>query len=155
MERRLNTVEQFDDQFAQMCARCHSGARVALQRRPAKEWEHLVNFHLGQWPSLEYQAQSRDRDWLPIALGEMVPKLASQYALDNPAWADWQKAKPEAAALAGQWSFSGHLPARGDVRGVMSVESGEGDAFKVSLKGQYADAKPLEGSGSSLLYNGY
>ncbi|MEB3902968.1 c-type cytochrome, partial [Pseudomonas putida] len=51
MERRLNTVEHFDDQTSQMCGRCHSGARVALQRRPAKEWEHLVNFHLGQWPS--------------------------------------------------------------------------------------------------------
>lgn len=155
MERRLNTVEQFDDQFAQMCARCHSGARVALQRRPAKEWEHLVNFHLGQWPSLEYQAQSRDRDWLPIALGEMVPKLASQYALDNPAWADWQKAKPSAASLPGQWSFSGHLPARGDVRGVMTVTAEQGDSFKVGLKGQYADGTPLEGSGSAILYNGY
>lgn len=155
MERRLNTVEQFDDQFAQMCARCHSGARVALQRRPAKEWEHLVNFHLGQWPSLEYQAQSRDRDWLPIALGEMVPQLASRYALDNPAWADWQKARPSAAALPGQWSFSGHMPARGDVRGVMTVSAAEGDSFRVELKGQYADGKPLAGSGSAILYNGY
>lgn len=52
MERRLNTVEQFDEKLSQTCGRCHSGARVALQRRPAKEWEHLVNFHLGQWPSL-------------------------------------------------------------------------------------------------------
>jgi quinohemoprotein amine dehydrogenase len=155
MERRLNTVEQYDDQFSQMSGRCHSGAREALQRRPAKEWEQLDNFHLVQWPTLEYQAQSRDRDWLPIALGEMVPALASRYPLDNPGWSDWQKAKPEVAALAGQWSFSGHLPARGDVRGVMSVEPGEGDAFKVSLKGQYADGTPLEGSGSALLYNGY
>ena len=36
MERRLNTVEKFDsDNLTQMCARCHSGARVQLQRRPA------------------------------------------------------------------------------------------------------------------------
>lgn len=155
MERRLNTVEQFDEQFTQMCSRCHSGARVALQRRPAKEWEHLVNFHLGQWPSLEYQAQARDRDWLEIALKQMVPSLASKYPLENQAWSDWQKAKPDAKALPGQWSFSGHMLAKGDVRGMMTVKAGAGDQFSVSLEGQYADGTPFAGSGSAILYNGY
>jgi quinohemoprotein amine dehydrogenase len=155
MERRLNTVEQFDDHLSQMCGRCHSGARVALQRRPAKEWEHLVNFHLGQWPSLEYQAQSRDRDWLEIALKETVPDLAKRFPLEDKAWADWQKAKPKADALAGQWSFSGHMLAKGDVRGVMTVTADAGDSFKVDVKGQYADGTPFNGSGSAILYNGY
>lgn len=155
MERRLNTVEQFDDQFTQMCSRCHSGARVALQRRPAKEWEHLVNFHLGQWPSLEYQAQSRDRDWLDIALKEMVPSLAAKYPLQSQAWSDWQKARPTAAALPGQWSFSGHMLAKGDVRGLMTVSADRGDTFTVSVQGQYADGTPFAGSGSAILYNGY
>ena len=93
LERRLNTVEKFDDQTSQMCGRCHSGARVALQRRPAQEWERLVNFHLGQWPSLEYQALSRDRDWFDLARKEMVPLLAKRYPLDNPAWKKWQAAR--------------------------------------------------------------
>ncbi|MDH4608768.1 quinohemoprotein amine dehydrogenase subunit alpha [Pseudomonas sp. BN102] len=155
MERRLNTVEKFDDQLSQMCGRCHSGARVALQRRPAKEWEHLVNFHLGQWPSLEYQAQSRDRDWLDLALKEMVPELAKRFPLENQAWADWQKAKPKADNLPGQWSFSGHMLAKGDVRGVMTVTADAGDTFKVSVKGQYADGSPFNGEGSAILYNGY
>ncbi|MCY1257795.1 quinohemoprotein amine dehydrogenase, alpha subunit [compost metagenome] len=155
MERRLNTVEQFDDQLSQMCGRCHSGARVALQRRPAKEWEHLVNFHLGQWPSLEYQAQSRDRDWLDLALKEMVPELAKRFPLEDQAWVDWQKAKPQADALPGQWSFSGHMLAKGDVRGVMTVTLDAGDTFKVEVKGQYADGTPFNGSGSAILYNGY
>jgi len=54
MERRLNTMESFEStNFEEMCSRCHSGARVKLQRRPASEWKHLVNFHLGQWPTLE------------------------------------------------------------------------------------------------------
>jgi len=71
MERRLDTMETFEDSFfEEMCARCHSGARVGLQRRPAEEWEHLVHFHLGQWPSTEYQALARDRDWFPIALND-------------------------------------------------------------------------------------
>lgn len=155
MERRLNTVEHFDEQLTQMCGRCHSGARVALQRRPAKEWEHLVNFHLGQWPSLEYQAQSRDRDWLELALTQMVPELAKRFPLDNQAWADWQKARPKAQALPGQWSFSGHMLAKGDVRGVMTVSADSGDTFKVEVQGQYADGTPFTGSGSAILYNGY
>lgn len=93
LERRLNTVEKFDDQLSQMCGRCHSGARVALQRRPAQEWERLVNFHLGQWPSLEYQALSRDRDWFDLARKEMVPLLAKRYPLDNPAWKNGKPAR--------------------------------------------------------------
>ncbi|CAK9891270.1 MULTISPECIES: quinohemoprotein amine dehydrogenase subunit alpha [Pseudomonas] len=155
LERRLNTVEQFDDQTKQMCGRCHSGARPALQRRPAQEWQHLVNFHLGQWPSLEYQALSRDRDWLDLALKDMVPLLAKRYPLDNPAWRDWQQAMPKAGALAGDWSFSGHLPGKGELNGVMKVSAQPGDRFTVSVDGQYADGTPFKGQGSAVLYSGY
>ncbi|RAI67256.1 quinohemoprotein amine dehydrogenase subunit alpha [Pseudomonas fluorescens] len=155
LERRLNTVEKFDDQTSQMCGRCHSGARVALQRRPAQEWERLVNFHLGQWPSLEYQALARDRDWFDIARKDMVPLLAKRYPLDNPAWKKWQSVAPKADALVGDWSFSGHLPGKGELAGVMSVSADGSDTFKVSVKGQYADGSPFNGDGSAILYTGY
>ncbi|QLL16615.1 quinohemoprotein amine dehydrogenase subunit alpha [Pseudomonas chlororaphis] len=155
LERRLNTVEKFDEQTRQMCGRCHSGARVALQRRPAQEWERLVNFHLGQWPSLEYQALSRDRDWFDLARKEMVPLLAKRYRLDNPAWTKWLGSAPKAETLAGDWSFSGHLPGKGELAGVMSVSADGNDSFKVSVKGQYADGSPFNGEGSAILYSGY
>jgi quinohemoprotein amine dehydrogenase alpha subunit len=155
LERRLNTVEHFDDQFSQMCGRCHSGARVALQRRPAEEWERLVNFHLGQWPSLEYQALARDRDWFDIARKDMVPLLAKKYPLENKAWANWLKARPQADALVGEWSFSGQLPGKGELSGTMSVSADGSDQFKVAVKGQYADGSPFNGDGSAILYNGY
>lgn len=155
MERRLNTVEKFDEPLNQMCARCHSGARVALQRRPLQEWERLVEFHLGRWPSLEYQMMSRDRDWLGLARNEVAPQLAKDYPLESQAWSDWQKSKPGADALPGQWSFSGHMMTRGDVRGVMSVTHDSGDTFNIEVKGQYADGTPFNGSGSAIVYNGY
>lgn len=155
LERRLNTVEQFDEQTSQMCGRCHSGARVALQRRPAEEWERLVNFHLGQWPSLEYQALSRDRDWFDLARKDMVPLLAKRYPLDNPAWKKWLSSAPKAEALVGDWSFSGHLPGKGELAGVMSVAADGSDQFKVSVKGRYADGSPFNGEGSAILYSGY
>lgn len=155
LERRLNTVEHFDEQTTQMCARCHSGARIALQRRPAQEWERLVNFHLGQWPSLEYQALSRDRDWFDLARTQMVPMLAERYPLDNPAWQQWLKTAPKSQTLAGNWSFSGHLPGKGEVAGVMAVAPDGEDTFKVKITGQYADGAPFNGEGSALLYSGY
>ena len=88
MERRLNTMESFESaEFTEMCARCHSGARVELQRRPQAEWEHLIHFHLGQWPTLEYQAFSTwTVDWLDLALDKMVPALAKDYPLQSDSW---------------------------------------------------------------------
>lgn len=155
LERRLNTVEQFDEPLNQMCARCHSGARVALQRRPLKEWERLVDFHLGRWPSLEYQSLSRDRDWYGLAHQEVAPLLAERYPLDAKAWSDWQQARPKAETLVGTWSFAGHMPSKGELAGTMQVSGGDGDQFKVAVKGRYADGTPFNGQGSAVLYSGY
>ncbi|MGU7774167.1 quinohemoprotein amine dehydrogenase subunit alpha [Burkholderia sp. MR1-5-21] len=155
-ERRLNTQETVgSEEFKQMCARCHSAARPLLQRRPVAEWDKLVNFHLGQWPSIEYSAMGRDRDWLKIALTEMAPLLAKQYPYDSKAWNDWKKRHPPATALAGTWSFSGHMPGKGDAYGVMTVKGGAHDSFDVELKGRFADGSPLAGTGTATLYTGY
>lgn len=155
LERRLNTVEKFEsEQFTQMCARCHSGARVLLQRRPAAEWEHLVHFHLGQFPTTEYHALARDRDWLGVALKEVVPELAKTLPLDAEAWKAWQ-AKPPAQA-AGEWSLSGHVPGRGGFSGVMKVSATPTrDRFELVLDGTWDDGSPLRGTGQALLYTGF
>ncbi|MFC6672876.1 quinohemoprotein amine dehydrogenase subunit alpha [Marinobacterium aestuariivivens] len=154
LERRLNTLEAFDSQaFSETCARCHSGARVALQRRPASEWEHLVHFHLGQWPSTEYQALARDRDWLGLALSEMVPELAETYPLESDAWAQWQAAvKPD---LNGQWRLAGRMPGRGEMSGVMTVAAKGQDRFSLSFEGCYTNGEPLRGEGEAILYTGF
>jgi len=154
MERKLTTMESFaDSQFEQICARCHSGARVGLQRRPEAEWEHLVHFHLGQWPSTEYQALARDRDWLPIALDQMVPKLAKRFPLQSDSWKEWQAtAAPE---LEGRWSFAVHQPGRGDGSGSMRIRRTADDQYRISLNGKWADGSPLQGSGQAVVYTGY
>ncbi|MCV6611385.1 MAG: quinohemoprotein amine dehydrogenase subunit alpha [Amphritea sp.] len=154
MERRLNTMESFEStNFTEMCARCHSGARVTLQRRPAAEWEHLVHFHMGQWPTLEYQALARDRDWMDLAFKEMVPELASNYSLKSDSWNQWQQMAKQ--PLSGSWSFSGQMPGKGDLRGVMTVSGGQGDQYKVKVDGEYADGSAFKGSGSAIVYTGY
>lgn len=155
LERRLNTVEAFEsERFTQMCARCHSGARVMLQRRPAAEWEHLVHFHLGQFPTTEYQALARDRDWFGIALKEMVPELASKLPLQSEDWKQWQARAPQ--AVKGEWSMSGHMSGRGGFSGVMKVAAGKGqDRYALAFEGRWDDGRPMTGKGQALIYTGY
>ncbi|WP_299181996.1 quinohemoprotein amine dehydrogenase subunit alpha [uncultured Neptuniibacter sp.] len=154
MERRLNTMESFESaEFTEMCARCHSGARVELQRRPQAEWEHLVHFHLGQWPTLEYQALARDRDWLNLALDKMVPALAKDYPLKSDSWNQWQKAKK--IPLNGRWSFTANMPGKGELHGVMTVKGGKKDLYTVKVDGEYADGSAFKGEGSAIIYTGY
>ncbi|OMH26714.1 quinohemoprotein amine dehydrogenase subunit alpha [Motiliproteus sp. MSK22-1] len=154
MERRLNTQESFEsEEFTQICARCHSGARVALQRRPASEWEHLVHFHLGQWPTIEYQAMGRDRDWLGSALNSMVPQLAKQFPLESKVWSDWQSAQKP--SLAGSWRFAGSAAGRGDVEGSMSITGSDEKGYQLELMGSYADGTAFKGRGQGIVYTGY
>ena len=156
LERRLNTVEKIGDQrYTEMCARCHSAARPTLQRRPEQEWRHLVNQHLGQWPSLEYQQFGRDREWLKIALEEMVPYMAQNYPMDSKAWSQWSQNQPATASFTGGWSFSGHMTGKGELRGTMQVKRSGKDGLEVQMLGQFADGTPFNGKGQALIYTGH
>jgi len=155
LERRMNTQESFDSElFTEMCARCHSGARVLLQRRAAKEWEHLVHFHLGQFVTAEYSAMGRDRDWFGIALEKMVPELARTLPLDSEAWKRWNERSPQKAS--GEWSTSGYLTGRGGFSGLMKVAAGKDkDSYSLVFEGRWDDGRPLKGNGQALVYTGY
>ena len=154
LEQELNTIEQHEtEQFRTMCARCHTGARVALQRRTEDEWRNLVHFHLGQFPTTEYQLMGRDRDWLGQALNEVVPALAKKYPMQSAAWEQWQAApKPD---LGGRWRVVGYMPGRGDFSGVMVTGAQDGDRYSVEFSGQFVDGESLSGSGSAIVYTGY
>jgi quinohemoprotein amine dehydrogenase len=154
LEQELNTVEQHEsEQFRTMCARCHTGARVALQRRTEDEWRNLVHFHLGQFPTTEYQMMGRDRDWLGLALNEVLPGLAEKYPLQTDAWTQWQgAAKP---ALEGRWRVVGYMPGRGDFSGEMVAGAKGVDEYTVEFSGRFADGEALSGSGSAVVFTGY
>ncbi|WP_193073948.1 quinohemoprotein amine dehydrogenase subunit alpha [Pseudomonas sp. FME51] len=157
LERRLNVQEDLQQtpELAEMCARCHSVARVALQGRSEDEWKHLLNFHLGQFPTLEYQSMGRDRDWLNIALNETAPYLGKRFPLESEAWFKWLDERPSAEALADRWTFKGHYTGQGEVAGTMTISHVEEDNFEVNVDGRYANGEPFTGSGTALLYNGH
>lgn len=155
IERRLNRVESFDHpSYQEMCARCHTGGRAQLQRRPLEEWERLVHFHVGQFQTLEYQALARDRDWFDIARDEIVPWLAETQGLESAEWDDWQAV--EAASPEGEWQLWGHWPGEGDFYADLSVSPAEGeDAYALTLEGGFLNGRPLAGEGRALVYTGY
>ncbi len=154
LERRHNTVDVPEDaEYAVMCTRCHSNARVALQRRTEPEWRNLIHFHLAQFPTTEYQIGGRDRQWFPIALERTLPMLAAAYPLQTTEWAAWQQtAKP---ALAGRWRVTGRMPGKGDFDGVMTAEVGDADSYSVALTGTFSTGEALEMDGHSVVYTGF
>ncbi|KLE08597.1 quinohemoprotein amine dehydrogenase subunit alpha [Aliarcobacter butzleri] len=149
LEQTPNYQESFDNtSFVEMCSRCHSGARVGIQRRTLGEWKSLVNFHLGKFPTLEYQALSRDRDWLDIAQNEIVPYLAKTYGNDK-------KFELKEIDFEGSWNLFGHKLGEGDFTATLKLVQTSKDNYKVSLNGKFIDGKELNATGSAIVYSGY
>lgn len=155
LERRPAVVESpADEEVAVMCARCHSYARVALQRRDSEEWLKLVHFHQGQYPTTEYQALGRDRNWWEIASGQMPAKLAEMYPLNTDAWSQWQS--QEKSNPVGAWRIVGHRPGKGRYTGTATIDAGSDDNhYTINTTLNYANGDKVEGEGSAILYTGY
>lgn len=153
LERRPNMPDlQLGDDTNTMCARCHSAARVSLQRRDADEWLKLVHTHVGQWPTLEYQASSRDRLWWQVATTEIPARLAKLYPHDTQAWKDWQARAPIDAA--GEWLVTGHVPGRGAYTGTATITRA-GDGYAATWRLAYTDGARLDGDSKAIVYTGY
>src|SRR6185437_787430 len=121
LERRPNAQDiDLGPQIGVMCGRCHTLARVSLQRRDAEEWLKLAHTHVGQWPSIEYSASGRDRPWWQIASGELPAKLAALFPYSSAAWNEW-KARP-VRDLSGNWRVVGHVPGGRDFQGTAHIE---------------------------------
>ncbi|CAA7612321.1 quinohemoprotein amine dehydrogenase subunit alpha [Magnetospirillum sp. SS-4] len=153
LERRTLVESPDDPELAVLCARCHSYARVGLQRRTAPEWRRLAHMHLGQWPTAEYQAMSRDRRWWEIISGELPDKLAAKWGFDSTAWTEWKTHRgPD---LSGSWAVSGHRPGKGDFHGRMEVRRAAADSYRMTYSLTWADGSATAGEGRSVVYTGY
>lgn len=152
LERDPSAVETTQEPLGSMCGRCHTFARAGLQRRTPEEWRLHMDFHVGQFPSVEYQALGRDRDWYELARDEIAPMLAKAYPLETPEWTAWQAAGwPDPA---GDWVVLTSLPGKGDAYGRLTV-SGDGSPYGITGELRLEDDTPIEVSGSMNLYTGY
>lgn len=146
LEREPVAVDEAPDgELMEICGRCHSFARVALQRRTRDDWLKLVHFHLGTWATTEYQALARDRDWFGIATTSVVDRLAGLYPLGI---------GPESIAedFSGEWIVSGRQPGVGDFWGSMNVSTASKGRYDVSAKLEFANGDSLQQSGSAGVY---
>lgn len=152
LEKNPSTIESFEEPLKSMCARCHTGARAMLQARTPEEWTTLIDFHVGQFPTVEYQALGRDRDWYKIAREEIAPMLAESHPLETEAWTAWSGAdhKP----VAGDWVVLTDLPGKGQAYGRLSV-TGEASPYQVTGEMKLADGTALPVKGTMNLYTGY
>ncbi len=154
LERQPNVPDlKLSDDLNAMCGRCHSLARVALQRRTAAEWDKLANFHVGEWPYLEYQDGSRDLDWFGMATTRLPARLAGLFPLHASAWQEW-KDHPH-ASLAAQWIVHGETPGRGAYYGVAHITRTAPDRYRTQYQLQYADGVPFNGSSDAIVYTGF
>jgi quinohemoprotein amine dehydrogenase len=154
LERRPDASDRFEDQLiGDTCARCHSYARIALQRRSEADWLRLAHFHVGQYPTIEIQGNGRDRDWWDLASTQVPPLLAKLYPLESNTWNKWQAqtwAKPT-----GNWRLVGHRPGWGDYEGVATVSESGADEYSVTVELNYANGKRETGSGKASVFTGY
>ncbi len=154
VERVPSQIEEAPtDDLAAMCARCHSVARFALQRRTEEEWRKLAHFHLGQFPTTEYQALGRDRNWWDLASEQLPGQLAELYPLETPAWQAWRDQEP--VDLSGEWRFVGRDSRVGAYEGIATIESTGDDTYAVTIASTYADGQELNGEGSGIVYTGF
>lgn len=154
LERRPDATDAApNEDLAAMCGRCHSFARVGLQRRDRDEWLKLVHFHLGQFPTTEYQALGRDRDWFGIASTAVVDELAKLYPLSTDAWNAWKgHAAPD---LSGAWRLVGTRAGIGAYEGTQTITKSGDDTYGVSISVRYGDGTRVKAKGNAILYSGY
>ena len=154
LERRPNVPDlKLPYHLHEMCGRCHSLARVALQRRTAAEWLKLINFHVGQFPTLEYQEGSRDIHWWKIATTELPGELAKLFPFKSAAWRNWS-AHPH-PSLAGAWIVHGYTPGRGDYYGTARIRRTARHRYRARYLLHYASGAALDGSSDAIVYTGF
>lgn len=154
LEKQPNWVENpSDGELVAMCGRCHSNARYSLQRRDSQEWEKLVNFHVAQFPTLEYQALSADRRWFEEATTLYSERLGEHFPLHTEAWSQWLN-NPK-ADMAGTWRVTGRVPGKGNYYGVATITNGGRDNYEASYQLTFADGEQWSGNSDALVYTGY
>jgi len=154
LERRPNVTDiTLPGDLQVICARCHSAARIALQRRDSGDWLKHVHWHLAQWPTIEYQQNARDRLWWQTATTEVPEQLGKLYPLSSTAWDQW-RVRPH-ADLSGLWLVVSHEPGQGDSWGTATV-SKSGDAqYTVSYSLDTSKGLRLTGDSKAIVYTGF
>jgi quinohemoprotein amine dehydrogenase len=151
LEKR-DTKEKVDSQVViDMCVRCHSYAKTALQRRTPEEWTKLAHMHSGILPMWLYQLQDV-LDW-DETLAACLKELSARFPLETPEWKQWSEWRPKAGE--GKWVVAGYQAGKGAYGGEITLTK-TGDAFYSytgTVEFESGEKQPIEGK--ATLYGGY
>jgi len=154
LERRPNAQDMtLPGELQTLCARCHSAARVALQRRDADDWLKHVNWHLAQWPTIEYQQNSRDRFWWQTASTVVPGELGKLFPFHSQAWDDWQKRIN--ADISGTWLVHGHKPGRGQYWGTAVISKAADGNYQAAYLLEDEVGEKFDGGSTAIVYTGF
>ncbi len=154
LEKEPNKHEINENQtLVEMCNRCHSNARIGLERRTKDEWETLIHFHIGQFPNVEINSLARDRDWFGIATNQIVPMLAEKFGKNEQVWKDYKKSMAN-YKLSTKWIMSGHTPGLGDFKATYNLQKIYEDTYKVIMNSEYSNGLKFEAKGEAIVYSG-
>jgi len=156
LPERLPAVQEagmYAAHIQETCGRCHSSARHVLQRRSEAEWQKTIDFHLGQYPSIEYSLYGRDREWLNLARELIMPEIAEEFPLQTAAWDSWQSTEKQ--SLSGSWQLAGEMPGKGRFVGTMAVTQDGEDRYFANFSGQFDNGETFNSRGESVVYTGY
>jgi quinohemoprotein amine dehydrogenase len=154
LERRPNAQDmQLPGELQTLCARCHTAARVALQRRDADDWLKHVHWHLAQWPTIEYQQNARDRYWWQTASTVVPGELGKLFPFHSQAWDDWRKHAK--ADISGNWMVRGHKPGRGDYWGTAVIRKSADGNYEAAYLLEDEVGEKFDGGSTAIVYTGY
>jgi quinohemoprotein amine dehydrogenase len=151
LEKR-DTKEKVDSQLiVDICVRCHSYAKTALQRRTPEEWPKLANMHSGVLPMWLYQLQDV-LDW-DETLAACLKELEKRFPLETPEWKQWTANRPKAGE--GKWVVAGYQAGKGAYGGEIQLKK-TGEPFYSyagTVEFENGEKQPIEGK--ATLYGGY
>ena len=151
LEKR-DTKEKVDSQvIVDMCVRCHSFAKTALQRRTPEDWTKLAAMHSGVLPMWVYQLQDV-LDW-DETLAACLKELSKRFPLETPEWKQWVSTRPKAGE--GMWVVAGYQAGKGAYGGEIALKK-TGEAFYSyagTVEFESGEKQPI--AGKATLYGGY
>lgn len=139
-ERRVHEESStLSDSLRDICAKCHSFARVLSWHRSAADWKQFADTHAAR-----YQIGST---------AEAVAFLSKAASLRTPAWDAWQSRS--AQNLAGKWLVTAFMPGHGTYCGEMQIDRDRDYEYRtrVSLS-SIKDGSRVVRSGRMIVYGG-
>lgn len=151
LEKR-DTREKVEGQAViDVCVRCHSYAKAALQRRTPEEWVKLANMHSGVLPWWLYQLQDV-LDW-DDTLAAALKELGNRFPLETPEWKQWSGVRPMVGE--GKWVVAGYQPGKGAYTGEIGMKKAGDSTYTYggTVEFENGEKQPIEGK--ATLYGGY